>query len=119
MLRADKRPQWNTKKVPINGPRVTHYWDGNQVIGKQYGQSFDKPGGVAWDIFFLYDEGAEMDSLFQPWVSTGRTIIGARDKLKTDFDRVLKSSRKLLFAFVLFFLFKHPKQPFKPFRFLV
>jgi hypothetical protein len=45
MLRADKRPQWNAKKVPINGPRVTHYWDGNQVIGKQYGQSFDKPGG--------------------------------------------------------------------------
>jgi|TARA_Y100000782_G_scaffold103428_1_gene121540 hypothetical protein len=95
MLRADKRPQWNAKKVPINGPRVTHYWDGNQVIGKQYGQSFDKPGGVAWDIFFLYDEGAEMDSLFQPWVSTGRTIMGARDKLKTDFEALINTSKNV------------------------
>ena len=48
---------------------------------------------VAWDIFFLYDEGAEMDSLFQPWVSTGRTIMGARDKLKTDFEALINTSK--------------------------
>ncbi len=93
MLRPDKRPKWTSKKVPINGKRVTHYWDENQSIGKQYGKYFDKPGVVAWDIFYLYDKGAELDSLLQPWVSTGRTIMGAKDKLKTDFEALINTRK--------------------------
>jgi len=91
MLRKDKRPVWRTKKIPIKGNRVTHYWDGNQVIGKQYGRYFERPGVVAWDIFYLYGADTKIDTLFQPWVSMGRTIIGAKDKLKIDFEALIKT----------------------------
>ncbi len=70
---------------------MTHYWDGNQVIGKQYGKHYEKPDVVAWDVYYLYDKDTRIDSLFQTWVSYGGVIIGVKDQLKADFESLIQT----------------------------
>ncbi len=39
--------------------RVTHYWDGDNSLGKLYGRILTLPRGrqLAWDIYFVYAPG--------------------------------------------------------------
>ncbi len=38
--------------------RVFHYWDGEQVLGRQVSHTLMLTAPVAWDIYLLYSPGA-------------------------------------------------------------
>ena len=42
----------------LNEPRVTHYWDGDNVLTQGYAPVLGIDG-EAWDIYLLYDKDAE------------------------------------------------------------
>ncbi len=43
--------------------RVTHYWDGDNSLGKLYGRLLTLPRGrqLAWDIYFVYAPGVSWE----------------------------------------------------------
>ena len=51
-----------TKHVPpamklVPDERARHYWDGAEVVGKQYGALL-RINRIAWDAYFIYPPGA-------------------------------------------------------------
>lgn len=39
----------------IPDPRVHHYWDGEEVLGRTFAETLvDRPVGPLWDVYFLY-----------------------------------------------------------------
>ena len=44
-------------------PRVTHYWDADNSLGKLYGRQLTLPRGrqLAWDIYFVYAPGVRWE----------------------------------------------------------
>lgn len=47
------------------GPRVSHYWDGESVLGKGYRKTLGLSED-AWDIFLLYGPDAKWDGETPP-----------------------------------------------------
>ena len=51
------------KEAPslIPDPRARHYWNGDQSLGKVYGNTVALPSGreLAWDIYFVFGAGIE------------------------------------------------------------
>ncbi len=62
VLPSDKRSSVDrAHKLFSKESRATQYWDGDQNLGKAYGQILELPRGreLAWDIYFVYAAGVE------------------------------------------------------------
>lgn len=57
MFPGDSRKWAVTRSNEYSDGRVKHYWDGDRITGKAW-QTILELKGVAWDVYFLYDEAA-------------------------------------------------------------
>ena len=59
VLESDNADAGKQAEPLLPDPRVTHYWDGDNSLGKLYGRSLTLPRGrqLAWDIYFVYAPG--------------------------------------------------------------
>lgn len=89
MIASDARSEWKKSLIPDS--RVIHLWDEQRVVGRwfaaqgRYGEDVE----VVWDIYFLFGPEAQWETLPDPLVSWGRTVVAAREKLRRDFLAVL------------------------------
>ena len=89
MIASDARSEWKKSLIPDS--RVIHLWDEQRVVGRwfasqgRYGEGVD----VVWDIYFLFGPEAQWETLPEPLLSWGRTVVDAREKLRRDFLAVL------------------------------
>jgi hypothetical protein len=84
MLPNDARSKWQGTGGLMRDPRVMHFWDENKVVGQGYAKQ-DGVFGTAWDTYYLYGSDAQWDTMAQPLISSGRTVIGKRSDLKRSF----------------------------------
>lgn len=93
MLFTDHKNQWDPDL--LTDPRVEHYWDSDQEIGRWFDQNEDlvgfdfTKGPIVWDSFFLFGSDATWDAFPTHLVAYGNTV--TRDK-----DLLLESVRSLL-----------------------
>jgi len=71
MMPADSRAKWSAAIQPQLAPDSA--WDGGEVL---------------WDAYLLYASDAKWDAEPTGLIHWGRTIVAARDSLRTDFDKV-------------------------------
>lgn len=88
MLWSDARPMWDGNTMP--DIRVTHFWDGNRLAGQWFAKQVDGYEGIAWDAYYLYGPDANWKTVPSPLVSSGGTIYGERQALKTQLETLLK-----------------------------
>ena len=50
----------------LNGPRVTHYWDGSGDLGHVYTGVLDIDPVYAWDVWMIYADGVMWESEIPP-----------------------------------------------------
>jgi hypothetical protein len=50
------------QKELFQDKRVEHYWDAEKVLGKMVADSMLENTPIAWDIYLLYQPGAQRDS---------------------------------------------------------
>lgn len=62
ILKSDNRSAAIKQSHQITDPRVTHYWDGDQVTGTTW-QKVMEMQQIAWDMYFVYDESSEWNAL--------------------------------------------------------
>ena len=79
MLWTDAREKWNGKTMPDF--RVTHFWDGETLVGEWFAQQVDGFEGVSWDVYYLYGPEATWETTPQPLLGSGRTIYTERQAL--------------------------------------
>ena len=83
MLASDQRGAVDPTLMP--DPRVTHYWDGERLLGTWFSQQEEYEsvtfGPVAWDTFFLYGPEAKWKDIPPPLLDSGRTVISSRHGL--------------------------------------
>lgn len=41
----------------VSDPRIKHYWDADERLGKFYETSLPTPGTPSWDVYLLYRPG--------------------------------------------------------------
>ena len=87
MLGGDAREDWDGNTMLDK--RVTHYWDGEAVIGKWFAKEVDGYDGIAWDIYYLYGPNASWESVPPPLIGSGRTIYGERETLKMQLSTLI------------------------------
>jgi len=80
MLWGDARKMWNGTTMP--DVRVTHFWDGNLLVGQWFAKQVDGYDGVSWDAYYLYGPDATWETVPSPIVSSGGTIYGERETLE-------------------------------------
>lgn len=88
MLGGDAREEWNGTTMP--DPRVTHFWDGETVIGQWFAKQVNGYQGIAWDVYYLYGPDATWESVPSPLIASGGTIYGERQALKMQLDTLLE-----------------------------
>jgi hypothetical protein len=54
------------------------------VAGRWFGRAGDRPGGIQWDAYYLFDRGARWDEEPSKLLGWGRTVIGKSDDLKQE-----------------------------------
>ena len=62
VLASDKRSSVDrAHKLFVKDDRAVQYWDGDQSLGKTYGELMELPNGrdLAWDIYLVYEPGVE------------------------------------------------------------
>jgi hypothetical protein len=91
MLGGDAREKWNGNAMP--DPRVTHFWDGEYVIGQWFAKQVEGYRGIAWDVYFLYGPDATWESIPSPLIGSGGTIYGERETLKMQISTLLDGVR--------------------------
>lgn len=85
MLFSDSRQRWDPDL--LTDPRVTHYWDPDQEIGRWFDQNeqsigFDfNRGPIVWDAFLLFGPEATWKDIPDPLISFGNTVIADNDEL--------------------------------------
>ena len=59
VLKSDNAAAGKEAESLLPDNRVTHYWDGDNSLGKLYGRLLTLPRGrqLAWDIYFVYAPG--------------------------------------------------------------
>ncbi len=59
VLKSDDAAAGKDAESLLPDDRVTHYWDGDNSLGKLYGRLLTLPRGrqLAWDIYFVYAPG--------------------------------------------------------------
>ena len=88
MLWGDAREKWNGTTMPDT--RVTHFWDGDMLVGEWFAQEVDGFEGVSWDIYYLYGPDATWETIPSPLLASGRTIYGERGKLEMQVRTLLE-----------------------------
>jgi putative intracellular protease/amidase len=80
MLAADERPDVADLLVDR---RATHYWDGEEKLGRDVGRIIGQDGSTAWDIFLVYGPDAKWgdppDAVGSPVVAEGEGLRRALD----------------------------------------
>jgi hypothetical protein len=63
VLRSDNAEAGKQAEHLLPDPRVVHYWDGDNSLGKLYGRQLTLPRGrqLAWDIYFVYAPGVRWE----------------------------------------------------------
>jgi len=63
VLASDNAEEGKKAERLLADPRVTHYWDGDNALGKLYGRALELPRGrqLAWDIYFVYAPGVRWE----------------------------------------------------------
>jgi hypothetical protein len=72
-------------------PRVTHFWDGETQVGQWFAEEVEGYRGVSWDTYYLYGPDAKWDTVPSSLVSSGGTIYGEREALKTHLGTLLEN----------------------------
>ena len=80
MLWSDSREMWNGTTMP--DVRVTHYWDGERVMGQWFAKNVDGFDGTAWDAYYLYGPDATWETIPSPLVGSGGPIYPEHVKLE-------------------------------------
>ena len=81
-----------TKSLP--DPRVSHYWDGDSVLGK----AFTPVLGIdqeAWDVYMVYDKDAEWKDM-PPKPIYWQEQLGISDETKLDRVKLTAKINELL-----------------------
>ncbi len=80
-LRSDARGSWPSDA--LRDPRVVHFWDAQEILGRWYAKSVTKRGtDVEWDAYFLYEPHVHWGDTAPANVSWGRTIMETREQLR-------------------------------------
>ncbi len=63
VLGSDNAEAGKKAEPLLPDPRVTHYWDPDNSLGKLYGRQVTLPRGrqLAWDIYFVYAPGVRWE----------------------------------------------------------
>ena len=63
VLASDNAAAARKAEPLLPDPRVVHYWDDDNSLGKLYGRSLELPRGrqLAWDIYFVYASGVRWE----------------------------------------------------------
>lgn len=88
MLWGDARARWNGNTMP--DPRVTHFWDGEHVIGQWFAKEIDGYDGIAWDTYYLYGPNTTWETVPAPLEGSGGTIYGERESLEMQVRTLLE-----------------------------
>ena len=78
----------------MTDPRVVHYWDTDQEIGKWFGQNQDEigfsyfSGATVWDVYLLFGPTAEWADVPSPLESFGFTVPADKEELQSAIDRL-------------------------------
>jgi hypothetical protein len=88
MLGGDAREEWNGTTMPDT--RITHFWDGDRLVGQWFANHADGYEGIAWDAYYLYGPEATWETVPGPLEGSGGTIIGERDMLELQMSAVLE-----------------------------
>ena len=91
MLGGDAREKWNGNVMP--DPRVTHFWDGEYIVGGWFAKEVDGYEGIAWDIYYLYGPDATWESVPSHLIGEGVTIYGERETLEMQLSTLLDGVR--------------------------
>ncbi len=61
VLFGDGRERAEESLRAMSDPRVTHFWDKDRILGKEFGKTLTLPHGkkFAWDVYLLYDAKAQ------------------------------------------------------------
>jgi hypothetical protein len=72
-------------------PRVTHLWDGANLVGRGFLDRFEVDvGGLDYDFFLLFDRNATWGPTPPRPVSAGATVIGESDRLAASAASLLR-----------------------------
>jgi hypothetical protein len=78
----DSRNRWDT--AGLADPRVTHLWDGADLVGRWMVEHMPGFDGGDWDAYALFGPRAAWSATTPPApVSSGSTVVGSRDRLDT------------------------------------
>ncbi len=91
MLATDERDKW--KASLIDDPRMTHYWNGSQTVGRWFTEnmkSCDSLGPVAWDAYYLFDKDATWEDAPAPVVACGTPVFKATDALAEALEKIFE-----------------------------
>jgi hypothetical protein len=88
MLGGDAREEWNG--TTMSDTRVTHFWDGDRLVGQWFAKHVDDYEGIAWDVYYLYGPEATWETIPLPLTDSGGTIIGERDTLQLQLSTMLE-----------------------------
>jgi hypothetical protein len=98
MMPADSRAKWSANL--LTDSRVIHRWDEPKTLGRWFGprtavmksqltpDSTWNDGDVLWDAYLLYGADAKWDAEPAGLINWGRTIVAARESLRTDFEKL-------------------------------
>ncbi len=61
VMRDDTSASLESATQTMPDSRVRHYWDDDLSLGLGFGKLVDLPNGddLAWDVYFVYDRGAQ------------------------------------------------------------
>ena len=95
MVPGDSRSEWPPDLLADE--RVEHYWDEKKAVGAWYAQRIASmrdrltteskwnDGEVLWDAYLLYGADARWEEIPTHLILFGRTIVAARESLRTEF----------------------------------
>ena len=87
MLAGDAREKWNGNTMSDN--RVTHFWDGELLVGQWFAEQVEGYRGVSWDTYYLYSPDAKWETIPSHLVGSGGTIYAERETLKMQISTLL------------------------------
>ena len=92
ILRRDSRAAIPRAANLMPDERVSHFWDGGKLVGKWYKAHVlpDYRGPTVWDTFFLYSPDATWETVPEPLVETGSTVVGEGELLVAAFEMLME-----------------------------
>ncbi|MBI2837372.1 MAG: hypothetical protein HYX75_03605 [Acidobacteria bacterium] len=92
MYPGDARAKW--PGALLTDARVLHLWDEKRVVGSWFGKHPDytslSQGRLLWDAFLLFGPEAHWEDKPTHLISTGRTIVAAREDMRKSLLPFLK-----------------------------